>query len=209
MNSIHPTFQHGNNFQIGSYCIIEEDVVVGDNVKLGNYVMLKRGTHFGNSVDFADNCVTTGVCLLGNHVAVRTGAIISKANIIEDWCFIGPGVITNHTKKVIHGRVNLKDEQLLTYIGYGSIIGSQVSILAGVFIAPLVVVGGGSTIVKDLLEQGVYFGAPCSKRTPLPDDYLMELPINAGKMYLSSRYLEYFQQYLPQLNLSKYKSIFS
>ena len=205
MNLIDKTFKHGDNFRIGHFCIIEEDVVVGDNVTLGNYVMLKKGTRFGDDVDFADNCVTTGVCWLGNNVAARTGAIISKSNIIEDNCFIGPGVVTNHTKNVTHARKGqLEPEQLLTYISYGSIIGSQVSMLAGIYVAPQTIVGGGAVVVKDLDGYGVYVGSPAQKKFDLPKEYFIEEPEDVGKMYLTEEIFTHFKKYLPDLNLDKY-----
>jgi len=202
-NIIHPSFQYGASLKIGNFCIIEEDVVVGKEVKLGNYVMLKKGTHFGDGVELADNCVTTGACWVGNNVVARTGAILSKANIVEDDVFLGPGVVTNHTKHVTHRRPSLQGTQLLTYIGAGSIIGSQVSLLAGLYISPHVIIGGGSVVVKSLLNEGVYVGNPLRRIGSLPPGYATKLPPNAGKMYLQLEQLEFLQKYLPLLNAQK------
>lgn len=198
---IHPSFRYGKNFKIGNFCVIEEDVIVGDNISLGNYVMLKSGTRFGNNVDFADCCVTTGACWVGNNVAFRTGAILSKSVIVEDNVFYGPGVITNHTKHVSHARPNMKKEQTVTNIGYGSIIGSQVSILAGINISPLSIVGGGSVVVKDLIEQGVYVGNPVKKIMKLPKEYKIDLPLNAGKLYFTKDVFSHFKKYIKNLKV--------
>ena len=193
-------FHHGNNLRIGEFVIIEPGVVVGDNVKIGHRVTLKSGTRIGNDSIIDDHCITTGACLIGNHVNIRTGAIISKATIIEDYCFIGPGIITNHTRHVNHGRSDtIPSVQLLTYIGYGSIIGSQASILAGVVIAPQVIIGGGTVVIKNILESGVYVGCPAIKLSDISRDYLMMEPENAGRMYRSPEIMMHLKAYIPYL----------
>jgi len=192
----------GNRVTIGNFAIIEPDVVISDDVVLGHRVTLKSGTRIGAGSTFDDHCITTGACLMGRKVNVRTGAIVSKSTIIEDFCFIGPGVITNHTRHVTHGRGDaVPNEQLLTCIGYGSIIGSQASLLAGLCIGPQSIVGGGSVVVKDLEGHGVYVGSPCRRISDLPPGYRMQEPADAGKMYLNAEVLGLLRRYIPKLRL--------
>lgn len=205
MDKISGDFKCGKNLTLGHDVIIEKDVRVGNNVKIGHRATLKSGTIIGDNAIFDDHCITTGACYIGNNVNIRTGAIISRATIAEDYSFIGPGVITNHTKNVNHGRKDrIKDVQLLTYIGYGSILGSQASILAGVTIAPLAIIGGGAVVVKDLSEEGVFVGHPAQKKIPLPEEYRMELPDDAGSMYLKKEILDHFKRYMPGLLTPEY-----
>jgi acetyltransferase-like isoleucine patch superfamily enzyme len=193
-------FTHGTNLTLGHDVIIERGVHVGDNVKIGHRVTLKTGTIIGNNSVFDDHCISTGACYIGDNVNIRTGAIISRSTIIEDYVFVGPGVITNHTKNVNHGRANtIKSNQLLTYIGYGSILGSQASILAGVFIAPLSIIGGGAVVVKSILEEGVYVGHPACRKMDIPSNYRMQLPPNAGSMYMTNGIIERLKMYMPDL----------
>ena len=154
-------FQYGENFQCGHLCIIEADVVVGHDVKLGHNVMLKSGTRVGDRVEIADNCCTTGICLIGNDVMIRTGSCISKSVILNDFVFVGAGVMSSHTKNVYHGRPAMHKRQLITRVGYGAIIGSRVNLMAGVTIASGVIVGYGSNVVGDLLPaQSLFIGNP-------------------------------------------------
>ena len=48
-----------------------------------------------DDVEIADDCVTTGISLLGNHVRVRTGSCISKAVIVDEWCFVAAGSMSS------------------------------------------------------------------------------------------------------------------
>lgn len=155
--------EHGKNFKCGKNCIIEDDVIIGDNVKLGHNVVLKNGTHFGNNIDFADYCCTTGLCYVGNDINVRTRSTISKGVIIDDKAFVGAGVMTSHTKNVYHQREKMPKQQYITRIGMGAVIGSSSNIIAGVTIHDNVIVGYASNVVKDLIEHGIYYGNPARK----------------------------------------------
>jgi UDP-2-acetamido-3-amino-2,3-dideoxy-glucuronate N-acetyltransferase len=164
----------GVNF--GQYCIIDNDVEIGAGTELGHFVHLKNGTRVGYGVQIADYCSTTGMCIIGNSVNIRTGSIISKGVIVEDCCFIGAGVITSHTKNVTHCRLDQMPRQLITRIGHGSIIGSGCVLSAGITIARGCIVGYGSIVTQDLVKPGVYFGNPLrcirgTKPLPIAEDY--------------------------------------
>jgi UDP-2-acetamido-3-amino-2,3-dideoxy-glucuronate N-acetyltransferase len=201
LSMVHHSFKYGKGLKFGYFNVIEKDVVVGDNAKFGSHIILAAGTRFGNNIDFADCCVTTGACWVGNNFAARTAAVLSKSVIVEDNVFYGPGVITNHTKHVSHARPNVEKEQLLTIIGFGAIIGTQTSVVAGVKICPLAIVGGGSVIVKDLTEEGIYVGNPATKKLDIPEEYRMEVPDNAGKMYVNEKVLSHLKKYIKHLKV--------
>jgi len=191
---IHPSFKFGEGLSLGFNCIIEEDVEVGRNVSLGHNVVLKSGTRFGDNVQFADYCKTTGLCYLGNNVNVRTDACISKGVVAEDRVFIGPSVMTNHTKHVVHGRPNLMHQQSITRIGYGAVIGSCVFLNAGIHVGDNVIIGAGAVVTKDLLEPAVYVGNPARKLKDLPSGYLILKPMDYREHFFSE---EIIKKYLP------------
>ena len=172
-------FKHGRNFEHGLNCIIDPDVVVGDDVRLGHDVHLKSGTRVLNDVEIADHCETTGICIIGNHVRIRTGSCISKSVVIDDWAFVAAGIMSSHTKHIYHGRPKMERRQLVTRIGYGTIIGSRTNLIAGITIAPGTIVGYNSNVVKDLdVSHGVYFGQPARfiKRLEEDDPWYIEVP---------------------------------
>lgn len=197
----HDNWTCGDNVTIGSHCVIDDDVVIGGNVKIGHGVFLKKGTIVGNDVVIGSKCITTGACYIGNHVNIRPGAIISQATILEDFVFIGPGVITNHTKHVNHGREDkMHLVQLLTHIGYGAIIGSGTMLLAGVTVAPLIIVGAGSVIVDSIYKEGIFVGNPVKWRSPLPSKYQMEVKRD-GFLEKEADIIVHIKNYLPNLRM--------
>ena len=193
-NHIHSSFIHGENFSIGKECVIEEDVVVGNNVKMGHHCTLKSGTRFGNNIDFADYCKTTGISYVGNDVNIRTGSCISKSVIVEDKTFIGAGVMSSHTKNVYHHRPDVPKRQLITRIGYGSIIGSSVNLSAGVRIVDNAIIGYGSLVTKNVTEPAIYVGSPLRKFADIPPEYYIEKPEDYAEHEFSP---EMLKKYLP------------
>ena len=99
--------------------------------------------------------------MIGNNVNIRPKAIVSKGVTIEDGVFIGPGVITLHTKHVkgSHG----ESENLNTIIGKNAVIGAGAILLPGVTIGENVVIGAGAVVTKDCLEPGTYVGNPARR----------------------------------------------
>jgi NDP-sugar pyrophosphorylase family protein len=175
-------FRCGSGFDHGLQCIIDPDVVVGDDVRLGHRVHLAPGTRVFDDVEIADDCVTTGISILGNHVRVRTGSCVSKAVIVDDWCFIAAGIMSSHTKNVDHARPRASKRQLVTRFGYGSVIGSRTNTSAGISIAPGAIVGYGSHVIVDLeVANGVYYNDPhpwATLQRELADDnaYYVQVP---------------------------------
>jgi acetyltransferase-like isoleucine patch superfamily enzyme len=205
---IYGPWQHAVDFKYGSKCklghsvIIEPDVIVGDNVKLGHRVILKSGTRVGNNTIIDDGCITTGACWIGSNVNIRTGAIISRATIIEDWCFVGPGVITNHTKYVDHGRA-FKAQPQITYIASGSIIGSNASLVAGLYIGPGSVIAAGALGTSDTEGDALYIGSPWRKRD-LPKDLISAVRSSEdGKQYAKPEMIRHLLNYMPDLNVER------
>jgi len=175
-NIIADDFQHGENFKIGGFCLIEPDVIVGDDVKLGHYVHLASGTRIGNNVDFARRCYTTGLCYIGNGVNVRAGSCVSKGLVIEDHAFIGAGIMSSHTRRPSHGIRRIEPEQYISRIGYGAIVGSRVNLTAGVIVGPGCIIGYGANVIEDCTEPGVYIGNPAKRSFDVADDMKIEVP---------------------------------
>ena len=174
LNVIDKSFKHGRNFKIGAFSVIEADVFVGDDVNIGHHCVLKSGTRFGNNIDFADYCKTTGLCYVGNNVNIRTGSCISKSVIVEDKAFIGAGIMSSHTKNIYYQRPDVQKRQLITRIGYGAIIGSCVTLSAGVRIADNAIIGYDSLVTKDVLEPAIYVGSPLRRLADIPPEYYIK-----------------------------------
>lgn len=151
---MHESFKYGKGFQIGKFCVIEDDVIVGDNVDIGHYVLLKKGTRIGDNC-FIDSYVrSSGQNSIGDDCTIRYGATIAKDVFIGDGVFISPNVMTIYTDP--YGNVGRS-----TYIGNNAFIGTASVLNCGVDIADDVVIGAMSYVNMDCKKLGgLYVGQP-------------------------------------------------
>jgi len=160
------------NFKIGKYCIIEDNIEIGDDVTIGDYVKIMSGTVIGNNVEIMDyvklmpdtiignNCKlddyvnTSGYVVIGNNVRIKRCSMIGQATKIEDDVWIGSHITTTRIKYVGESK-----EEWIT-MKKGCFIGSHSLILAGVIVGEHAIVAAGAIVSKDCLPYGVYIGCP-------------------------------------------------
>ena len=155
-NVIHPSFKHGQGFQIGVFNHIHEDVEVGGNVQIRSHVELRPKTKIGNSCYIDSGVKSSGLNEIGNNVILRYDTIIARNVIIEDGVFISPQVMFINVPF-------FEKEKKKTIIRRGAKIGTNATINDGVKIGEGVIIGAKSFVNKDCLEPGVYVGIPVRK----------------------------------------------
>lgn len=112
--------------------LIHPSAVIGEHVELASGTAVMAGVVI--------NCCTK----IGKGCIINTGSTVDHDNTIEDYVHISPGVHLAGTVKIGRG----------TWLGIGSVISNNVSIINGCKI------GAGSVVVKDIIELGTYVGVP-------------------------------------------------
>lgn len=156
MNDISHDFKHGKNLKIGSFNVIEEDVIIGDNVDIQNFVLLKKGTRIGNNCYVDSYFRSSGDNKIGNFVTLRFGSTIAKKVFVGDNVFIAPNVMTVFS---------LPDgtKSSGTIIGAGVFIGTAAVLAPNITIEEGCVIGANTFVNKSILERGIYVGNPAKK----------------------------------------------
>ena len=150
---IDSSFEYGDNFKIGSFCIIEKNVVVGNNVEIGNYVFLQENTYIGNNVKIDSYVRSGGNDFIGSGTILKIRTTISPDTVIEEDVFFGPHSMVLHATP--------EGEHKPVRICKGAYIGACSLVAPGIIIASKVVLGAYSFATKDLLIGGaLYFGNP-------------------------------------------------
>lgn len=115
--------------------LIDPSVLWSDSVSIGE-----------GSIICAGSVLTVDV-KIGNHVAVNLNCTVGHDAVLQDYTTVYPGV---H----ISGNVA---------VGQCVELGTGSQIIQGKKIENNIVVGAGSVVTKDLLEQGTYVGVPVRK----------------------------------------------
>ncbi|MCT8338469.1 hypothetical protein MG296_00245 [Flavobacteriaceae bacterium TK19130] len=143
----------GKNVEIGAFCIIEDDVVIGDGTVIKNYVELRKGTIVGKNCYIDSRVSSSGNCTIGNHVTVRYDSILARGIKIGDHTYICPKMMSNN--------LNTEHEQIGgAQIGKHVFIGTNCVLQHGISIGDNSVLGSLSFVNKDIPANETWFGNP-------------------------------------------------
>lgn len=143
---VHPRARLPQRGVVGPYCVIEEDVEIGEGTRLDAHVMVHRGVRLGR-----DCHVHTGVVL--GHTPMVRGKITERSGVVVgDRTVFFPHV----TVERAHGEGEATrigaDCYLMTevHVGHNSVLGEQVTLASGVALGGFAVdedyafIGGGA-----------------------------------------------------------------
>ena len=106
-----------------------------------------------------------GTCRIGNHVWIGPHSYFDARNLVmEDYVGWGPGAKvlgSVHTGEPVDEPV-IKTSLIIkpVVIGYGADIGTNATILPGVRVGKLAIVGAGAVVTEDVPDYGIVAGVP-------------------------------------------------
>ena len=101
-------------------------------------------TELGEGVIIQERAILGPDVKIGHQSIVCFGTIVAHESIVEDCCFLAPGVIIN-------GRITVKE---------GAFIGAGAVIMPNVVVGEWSVVGAGSVVTENVPPFSTVFGAP-------------------------------------------------
>ncbi len=157
----------------GKYSIIEGEI--GRGSIIWNYVNIMKGAKIGKNCVMCDNVFVEEGAVIGDNVVIKNGVMVWKGVKIEDNVFIGPGVVfvndryprSKMVKQLEKGLspdepYGVSDEEWLenTVLHKGCSIGANSTILCGLNIGEMAIVGAGSVVTKDVEQYTIVAGNP-------------------------------------------------
>lgn len=147
------------------YCRIAPDVKLGKDVKIYAFVNL-YGCTIGDETKIGTFVEIQGGATIGKRVKVSSHTFICEGVTIEDYVFIGHGVMFINDA---YPRATNQDGSLQTPADWKCIptricrrasLGSNVTILCGVTVGEGAIVGAGSVVTKDVPPYTIVAGNP-------------------------------------------------
>ena len=149
--SIHPTaFIH-------PLADVEDGVIIGKDCKIWRWTHIMSGAVIGDSTMIGQSCSIAGNVKIGNNVRVQNGCHLFDGVVIEDFSFIGPGVIFTNVK---FPRSHRKGKYEQTLLQEHCTIGANSTIICGITIGPWAMIGAGSVVTKSVGAGLTSFGNP-------------------------------------------------
>lgn len=104
-------------------------------------------------------------CKIGKGTIVMQNAFVNSDTVIGDNCILNTGCIIEHDSK-ISDHTHISTNAVLNgacALGKEIFVGSHVCISNNISIASNVIIGAGSTVIKNIKESGTYVGVPAKK----------------------------------------------
>ena len=145
MSNIHPladvkTCKIGKGSKIWQFCVVLEGAVIGENCNINAQVLIENDV------------------VIGDNVTIKPGVQVWDGTRIEDDVFLGPNATltidaiprSNQYPNKFYG-ITLKK---------GASIGANATILPGVTIGKMAMIGAGSVVTKSVPDYAVVVGNP-------------------------------------------------
>ncbi|BDI32629.1 hypothetical protein CCAX7_46800 [Capsulimonas corticalis] len=147
-----------NNF--GEYCVISDDVTIGEETRVGNFVFIRSSTVIGKGCVIGSYVDIEGDVQIGDHVSLQSGCYLTRGVVIENEVFCGPRVITMNDKHMTYRRKNLVFVRDAPRILRAARVGGGSILLPGVTIGENAKVGAGAVVTKDVPDFAIVVGNP-------------------------------------------------
>lgn len=151
----------GNGCIIRSHTVIYADNHIGANFQTGHGVNIRESNTIGDSVSIGTHSVIEHHVTIGNAVRIHTKVFVPEFSILEDACWLGPGVMITNARYPMS--IGVKDRLKGAHIETGAIIGANAVILPGLRIGAGALVGAGAVVTKDVPAGVIVAGNPAKE----------------------------------------------
>lgn len=143
---------------IRSHTVIYAGNTIGAGLQTGHGAMIREHNTIGDQVSIGTGSVVEHHVSLGNHVRLHSRVFVPEYSVLEDGCWLGPGVIVTNARYPL-GR-DVKAQLKGAFIEAGAIIGAGAVLLPGVRIGARALVGAGAVVTRDVPPGAVVAGNP-------------------------------------------------
>lgn len=141
---------------------------IGRETNIWQFCVVLKNAVIGNNCNICANVLIENDVIIGNNVTVKSGVQIWDGISIEDNVFIGPNV--TFTNDLIPRSKVYPERFEKTIIKYGSSIGANSTIIAGVIIGDHSMIGAGSVVTKSIPANTIWYGNPAIQKGFITND---------------------------------------
>jgi acetyltransferase-like isoleucine patch superfamily enzyme len=148
----------GGRSIIRSHTVIYAGNVIGDGFQTGHGVLIRESNDFGDNVSVGSHTVVEHHVRIADHVRIHSQAFIPEFSVLGEGCWIGPNVVLTNAPHPLCPKA--KECLKGPTIGRGAKIGANATLLPGVEIGEMALVGAGAVVTHDVPSGVVVVGNP-------------------------------------------------
>jgi UDP-2-acetamido-3-amino-2,3-dideoxy-glucuronate N-acetyltransferase len=163
----------GDSCLIGSQAVIYTGCDISANVLIADSAAVREDVKVGEYTIIGRSCTVENYTTIGKKCKLETNSYITAYSVIEDYCFIAPGVITTNDNYLGRTEERFKHFKGVT-VRKGGRIGAGAVILPGIEIGEDAVVAAGALVTKNVPAGELHAGVPAKKFRNTPDEQLLK-----------------------------------
>jgi acetyltransferase-like isoleucine patch superfamily enzyme len=143
--------------RVGQFCIIADDVVIGEGTRVWHYVQIREGARIGRNCVIGSRVEIGQGVVIGDGTHVGAGAQLHHPAVIGSGVFIGPQAFFSNDK---YPSLAAEFEPQGVTVGDGAAIGAGAMIVGGVTVGTGAFVGMGAIVTHDVADGEMVKGTP-------------------------------------------------
>ena len=157
-----------DNCILRSGCVIYGGCEFSEGVKIGHNSIMMEGMVIGENTYIGALVNCEGNSTIGANCGINAQCHITKFTKIGDYTFFGPMVCTTNDWAMRYKRVGHAQHLVGPRIGKGVRVGNMATILPGVTLGDNCLIGAGSIVTKDVIENAIQYGVPAKTHGIVP-----------------------------------------
>ncbi len=172
-NKAYPPAIIGDECLIGAQVIIYVGCEIASNVLIADSAAVREDVRVGEFTIIGRSCTIENFTSIGKKCKLETNSYITAYSLVEDYCFIAPGVITTNDNYLGRTEERFKHFKGVT-IRKGGRIGGGAVILPGLEIGEDAIIAAGAVVTKNVPARQIYAGVPAKFFKDTPPEQLLE-----------------------------------
>lgn len=159
-----------NDYFIHSSSIVSEKSDIGEGSYIWHFSHIREGVRIGKNVTIGQNVYIDKDVVVGDNCKIQNNVSIYKGVTIKNNVFVGPSVVFTNDIYPLSGEWS-DDKIVETFVDEDVSIGANSTIVAGITIGKMTLVGAGSVVTKNLPSNCIAYGNPAKVKS---EDYRKE-----------------------------------
>lgn len=135
---------------------------IGINTNIWQFCVVLRDAKIGDDCNISANVFIENDVKIGNNVTIKSGVQIWDGITLEDDVFIGSNV--TFTNDSTPRSKQYPNRFLKTVVKKGASIGANSTMIGGIEIGKFAMIGAGSVVTKDIMNNELWYGNPATKQ---------------------------------------------